>query len=111
MIEFLNVTFVHLIIKVGAARKRKNLRLKQAKEEAQADIERFRAERERGFREYEQKHMGSRDDVATRIDAETRLKIEAMSKNVSSNKDKVIDDMLAKILSDIQPQLHKNLRL
>jgi len=97
--------------KVGEARKRKNRRLKQAKEEANAEIERFRAERERAFREYEQKHMGSRDDIAARIEGETRQKIDAMNKNVSANKDHVISDVLERIISDVKPQLHKNLRL
>ena len=45
--------------KVQEARKKKARRLKQAKEEASAEIERFRVERERAFREYEKKHMGS----------------------------------------------------
>lgn len=41
------------------ARKKKARRLKQAKDEATAEIERFRVERERAFREYEKQHMGS----------------------------------------------------
>lgn len=41
---------VHLISGAGKAR-----RLKQAKDEAQADIEKFRQERERQFKEYEAK--------------------------------------------------------
>ena len=46
--------------KVQAARKRKAIRLKQAKDEATQEIEKFKAERERSFRDYEGKHMGSR---------------------------------------------------
>ena len=42
------------------ARKRKNRRLKQAKEEAQAEIEKYKAERERAFKENEAKHIGSK---------------------------------------------------
>lgn len=45
--------------KVQEARKKKARRLKQAKEEALIEIERFRNERENAFREYESKHMGS----------------------------------------------------
>jgi len=97
--------------KVAEARKRKNRRLKQAKEEAAAEIERFRAEREKGFREYEQKHMGSRDDVAVRIENETKEKIVEMSKDVGTHKEKVINDILQRIISDVKPELHRNLRL
>ena len=52
---------VNVIIgqKVQEARKKKARRLKQAKEEALIEIERFRSERENAFREYESKHMGS----------------------------------------------------
>lgn len=47
------------IIQVQEARKKKTRRLKQAKEEALAEIERFRVERDQTFRDYESKHMGS----------------------------------------------------
>lgn len=52
-----------------------------------------------------------RDDIAARIEGETRQKIDAMNKNVSANKDHVISDVLERIISDVKPQLHKNLRL
>uniref|UniRef100_A0A0C9QR53 V-type proton ATPase subunit G n=1 Tax=Fopius arisanus TaxID=64838 RepID=A0A0C9QR53_9HYME len=75
--------------KVTEARKRKARRLKQAKEEAQEEIEKYRQERERQFREFEAKHMGSKEDVAARIDADTKIKIEEMNKGVAGHKDKV----------------------
>ncbi|GIX97495.1 hypothetical protein CEXT_4171 [Caerostris extrusa] len=54
--------------RVNQARKRKrcaflqakHLRLKQAKEEAQAEIEQLRQEREKEFKEYEAKYLGSK---------------------------------------------------
>ena len=61
----MNLSLAHLFLtsnfslKVQEARKKKARRLKQAKEEATVEIERFRNERERAFREYESKHMGS----------------------------------------------------
>jgi len=97
--------------KVAEARKRKARRLKQAKEEAQAEIERFKQERERAFREYEAKHMGSKDDIQVGIDRDTKTKLEAMNKMVASNKDKIITDLLKRVVCDIKPELHRNLRL
>lgn len=47
-------------IQVQEARKRKAKRLKQAKEEAQAEIERFKAEKEKAFHEKERTHQGSK---------------------------------------------------
>ncbi|XP_065094669.1 V-type proton ATPase subunit G-like [Ochlerotatus camptorhynchus] len=93
--------------KVGEARKRKQRRLKQAKEEAQEEIERYRSERERQFKEFEAKHMGSREGVAAKIDADTVLKIEEMNRSISTNKAALINEIL-KLVYDIKPQLHKN---
>jgi len=95
--------------KVSDARKRKAKRLKQAKEEAQLDIEKYRQEQEKKFREKEVKHMGSRDDVATRIDAETNREIENMKKQVANNKEEVIFRLLD-LVSHIEPKLHRNYR-
>jgi V-type H+-transporting ATPase subunit G len=64
-------------------------RLKQAKEEAQDEIEKYRKERERQFRDFEAKHMGSKEGVAAKIDADTRQRIDDMNKAVASQKDPV----------------------
>lgn len=97
--------------KVSEARKRKAKRLKQAKEEANAEIERFKAEKDRQFKAYEAQHMGSRDDIMQKIDLETEAQLEQMKKFVAQNKDKVIDDLLSRIVDEVQPELHRNLRL
>jgi len=95
--------------KVSEARKRKNRRLKQAKEEAQAEIEKYKAERERAFKENEAKHIGSKDDIAAKIEADTKVKIEAMNRSVATNKDGVIDSLI-KLVCEIKPEVHKNYR-
>ncbi|XP_044736346.1 V-type proton ATPase subunit G [Chrysoperla carnea] len=96
--------------KVAEARKRKAKRLKQAKEEAQEEIEKYRAERERQFKEFEAKHMGSREDVAQRINLEARGRIDEINKKVDANKEKIINDILT-IVNDIKPELHQNYRV
>ncbi|KAB0804227.1 hypothetical protein PPYR_01197 [Photinus pyralis] len=95
--------------KVSEARKRKAKRLKQAKEEAQDEIEKYRKERERQFREFEAKHMGSREDVAAKIDQDTKLRIEDMNKAILSQKDLVMHKVL-ELVYDIKPEIHKNYR-
>ncbi|CAG0892626.1 unnamed protein product, partial [Cyprideis torosa] len=90
------------IILTGKAR-----RLKQAKEEAQAEIEQYRQERERQFKEYESKHMGTRTDIAARIDSDTKSKIIAMNDNVNNNREEVIAALLQHILT-IKPEVHRN---
>lgn len=64
--------------------------MKQARDEAQTDIEAYRRERERQFREYEAKHMGSKEDVAAKIDKDTELLLKNMEKVLEDNKEKVI---------------------
>ncbi|KAG8311832.1 hypothetical protein J6590_035916 [Homalodisca vitripennis] len=77
--------------KQNAADKHKQIgkarRLKQAKEEAQEEIEKYRQEREKQFKEFEAKHMGSREDVAARIEADTKVKIEEMNRAVTLHKE------------------------
>ncbi|XP_028164911.1 V-type proton ATPase subunit G [Ostrinia nubilalis] len=96
--------------KVSEARKRKAKRLKQAKEEAQDEVEKYRQERERQFKEFEAKHMGTREGVAAKIDAETKVKIEEMNKMVQAQQEAVIKDILS-LVYDIKPELHVNYRL
>ncbi|VEN42120.1 unnamed protein product [Callosobruchus maculatus] len=96
--------------KVAEARKRKARRLKQAKEEAQDEIEKYRKERERQFREFEAKHMGSREDVASKIEADTKRRIEEMNKAVQAQKEPVIQEIL-NLVYDIKPEIHKNYRI
>ena len=43
--------------------------LKQAKEEAQVEIEKYKAERERAFKDNEVKNVGSKEDIAIKIGA------------------------------------------
>lgn len=52
-------------------------------------------------------HMGSKEGVAAKIDEDTRLKIEEMRRTLSTNRPKLIDEML-NLVYDIQPQLHRN---
>ncbi|CAG9864051.1 unnamed protein product [Phyllotreta striolata] len=95
--------------KVTEARKRKARRLKQAKEEAQDEIEKYRKERERQFREFEAKHMGSKEDVASKIEQDTKRRIEDMNKAIQSQKEPVIQSILG-LVYDIKPEIHKNFR-
>lgn len=94
--------------KVAEARKRKARRLKQAKEEAAAEIEQFKAERQIAFQKYETEHMGSRGDVAKKIDQETNEKLEAMGKRIDSTKSVILDRLITEVTSNVDPKLHRN---
>eukprot|EP00095_Tigriopus_kingsejongensis_P004551 snap_masked-scaffold4150_size6548-processed-gene-0.0 protein:Tk04551 transcript:snap_masked-scaffold4150_size6548-processed-gene-0.0-mRNA-1 annotation:"vacuolar atpase g subunit-like protein" len=95
--------------KVSEARKRKNRRLKQAKEEAQAEIEKYKADREKQFKEHEARHVGSRGDIAARIEADTKTKIAEMKTSVAAGQAGVITQLID-MVCEIKPEVHKNFR-
>uniref|UniRef100_A0A1L8E0R3 V-type proton ATPase subunit G n=1 Tax=Nyssomyia neivai TaxID=330878 RepID=A0A1L8E0R3_9DIPT len=96
--------------KVLEARKRKAVRLRKAKEEAQDEIEKYRQERDRQFKEFEAKYMGSREGVAAKIDCDTKVKIEEMNRMLVSNKEQVVQELLD-LVYDIKPEVHRNYQL
>uniref|UniRef100_A0A0K8TR50 V-type proton ATPase subunit G n=1 Tax=Tabanus bromius TaxID=304241 RepID=A0A0K8TR50_TABBR len=95
--------------KVAEARKRKARRLKQAKDEATEEIEKYRQERERQFKEFEATHMGSREGVAQKIEADTRVKLDEMNRALQSRKEPVINEILQHVYN-IVPEMHKNFK-
>lgn len=54
--------------------------------------------------------MGSKESVAAKIDADTRVKIEDMNKSITTNRPVLIQELLD-LVYDIKPELHKNLQL
>lgn len=73
-------------------------------------MEKYRQEREKQFKEFENKHLGSREGVSAKIDAETKSKIEEMNRTVQSQKRQVVLDIL-NLVYDIKPELHYNYRV
>lgn len=53
--------------------------------------------------------MGSREGVASKIDADANVKLQEMNRALSSNKENVILAIL-NFVYDIKPELHKNYR-
>lgn len=51
--------------------------------------------------------MGSRDDVAAKIDADTVLKIDEMNQSIHGNRNILIGEIL-NLVYDIKPELHRN---
>ncbi|CAK5089589.1 unnamed protein product [Meloidogyne enterolobii] len=96
--------------KINEARKRKAQRLKQAKQEAQAEIDKYREEREKRFKEFEHNYLGARDDIAAQIKRETDETLSEMTRSVAANKQQVIVRLL-QLVCDIRPELHHNLQL
>jgi V-type H+-transporting ATPase subunit G len=93
--------------KVSDAQRHKNRRLKQAKEEAQQEIEKYKEQREKQFTDHEAKFAGSKGDVIQKIEAGTKGKISKMNQSVAANQDQVITGLIQEVCQ-IQPAVHKN---
>jgi len=87
--------------KVTQARKRKAHLLKKAKEEAAADIENFKAERQIVFNKYETEHIGSKDDIAKKIDRDTTERLETMHKCMQTNQELLLRALMDRIVSSV----------
>lgn len=53
--------------------------------------------------------MGTREGVASKIDADTQVKLQEMLRQLAANKEPVIEEVLNYVY-DIKPELHKNYR-
>ncbi|XP_049626477.1 V-type proton ATPase subunit G 1-like [Suncus etruscus] len=96
--------------KVSEARKRKNRRLKQAKEEAQAEIKQYRLQREKDFKAKEAAALGSHGSCSTKVEKETQEKIITLQNYFQQNREEVLDNLLT-FICDIKPQIHEKYRI
>lgn len=55
-------------------------------------------------------HLGSRDDVAAKIDVDMKMKLDVINRCMTSNKEQVIQQILSYVY-EIKPAIHKNIRL
>merc|ERR1739848_982578 len=92
---------------IGQARQRKTNKIKQAKDEAKAEVLAYKQDRERQYKELERKLLGDKTEAEKVMEIKGQQEILALSKQVEMNQDKVID-MLIEIVADVRPVLHKN---
>ncbi|NWR62455.1 VATG3 ATPase, partial [Bucorvus abyssinicus] len=95
--------------KLEEAKKRKGKRLKQAKEEAIAEIDHYRLQREKEFRNKQSNVMGSQGNLSAKIEEQTAETI----RSITSSYHKNMESMMKKLLSticDINPEVHPNFR-
>ncbi|MGH0182963.1 UNVERIFIED_CONTAM: hypothetical protein FKN15_010816 [Acipenser sinensis] len=88
----------------------KNRRLKQAKEEAQAEIEQYRLQREKEFKTREEAALGSHGNSAVEVDKETVDKIKRIQANYQQNREAVLGTLL-NLVCEIKPEIHANYRV
>uniref|UniRef100_A0A8C5JFR2 V-type proton ATPase subunit G n=1 Tax=Junco hyemalis TaxID=40217 RepID=A0A8C5JFR2_JUNHY len=88
----------------------KNRRLKQAKEEAQAEIEQYRLQREKEFKAKEAAALGSHGSCTTEVEKETQEKMSVIQQNFQKNREVVMSQLLS-LVCDIKPEIHVNYRI
>jgi len=93
---------------VAEARKKRSQLLKRAKDEAQHEVEAYKAERERVFKSLEQQSVGSRTTNEDSIKLKTDQSIREMTLAFNANRSKVLQDILAAV-SNVEPKKHENL--
>ncbi|KJE93560.1 vacuolar ATP synthase subunit G [Capsaspora owczarzaki ATCC 30864] len=94
---------------VAKARKRKATRLKQAKDEAEAEIAAFKSEREAQFQAHVKAHEGDTTQIAQRLKEETNTKLVAIDNDAAQHKQAVINKLL-EYVCDVKAELHINVR-
>ncbi|KFQ31725.1 PREDICTED: V-type proton ATPase subunit G 3 [Merops nubicus] len=95
--------------KLEEAKKRNGKRLKQAKEEAIAEIDHYRLQREKEFRNKQTNVMGSQGNLSAKIEEQTTETI----RNLTSSYHKNLESMMKKLLMticDVNPEVHPNFR-
>lgn len=94
--------------KVSEARNRKNQRLKKAKEEAAEEIEQFKSEKQLSFNQYEIDHIGSKDDIAKKIERETNERLEKLDERITRTRNVVLKELIGQVVTGVEPKLHRN---
>ncbi|ELR50187.1 V-type proton ATPase subunit G 2, partial [Bos mutus] len=89
---------------------RKARRLKQAKEEAQMEVDQYRREREQEFQSKQQAAMGSQGNLSAEVEQATRRQVQGMQSSQQRNRERVLAQLLG-MVCDVRPQVHPNYRI
>merc|ERR1712076_52460 len=92
---------------ISQARTKKQARMKQAKDEAKAEVLAYKGQRDAEFKLMEQKLLGDKTEAEGRMQVRTQEQIQSIEQQVTSN-EKAVIDMLAQLVADVKPVLHKN---
>ncbi|KAI8916753.1 hypothetical protein PhCBS80983_g04442 [Powellomyces hirtus] len=95
---------------VAKSRQYRTQRLKDARSEAQKDIEALKAQKNKEFSEFEKQNGGGSDDTVAKANAETEQQLKEVNALYAKNKAQVVDKLLSGIIS-VSPQVHPNAKL
>jgi len=92
---------------IAAARQRKNVKIKQAKDEAKAEVIAYKNERDTSYKQLESKIMGDKEENEASMSKQTVKDIDEMNKMVADN-EKAVINLICSIVCDVKPTLHSN---
>ncbi|KAL7063399.1 hypothetical protein AAHC03_0449 [Spirometra sp. Aus1] len=95
--------------KIEAARARRIIRLKQAKDEAKLDIDAYKQEREAGLKELELALGQSNADSDSKIGTFAQNQISSLHLLYTQNKEAALRSLLKEVLT-VTPSVHRNMR-
>ncbi|XP_009948156.1 PREDICTED: V-type proton ATPase subunit G 3 [Leptosomus discolor] len=95
--------------KLEEAKKSKGERMKQAKEEAIAEIDHYRLQREKEFRNKQTNVMGSQGNLSAKIEEQTTETVRNLTSSYHKNMESIMKKLLSTIC-DINPEVHQNFR-
>merc|ERR1711865_123714 len=76
---------------VAEAKKRRQEKMKAAKEDAARDIEKYRSEREKEFQAYKEKHSTGGSASSEALTAQTEAAVADLEREAGANRQKVVD--------------------
>ncbi|EPZ36009.1 V-type ATPase [Rozella allomycis CSF55] len=82
-------------------------KLKDAKTEAQKEIEALKAQKEQEFNSFESNYVGSTDEAVLAVENQIQQKLQEIRLQFDQNREKVIQKML-QVVSTVQPTFHVN---
>ncbi|XP_009634486.1 V-type proton ATPase subunit G 3 [Egretta garzetta] len=95
--------------KLEEAKKRKGREEKRTKPEAIAEIDHYRLQREKEFRNKQTNVMGSQGNLSAKIEEQTTETIRNLTGSYHKNTESVMKKLLS-MICDINPEIHPNFR-
>lgn len=108
-IEALLVCELNAGTKITKARKRREIRIKEAKAEGALEVNKIRIEKDQKFKSFEEAHLGN-EDVLAKISRDMQVQMDDMIRLMSENRDNTVK-MLMDLICSIKPTIHPNLQL
>ncbi|CCG82232.1 V-type proton ATPase subunit G [Taphrina deformans PYCC 5710] len=92
---------------VEKARQYRTQRLKDARSEAQKEIDKYKSKKDTEYKEYEDKNSGNNDDAEKEAQKSIDTQLSEIKKSQEEGKKVIVDNLLAAIVKS-DPQMHIN---